>query len=78
MKIIVDREVSKVVEFMLDNLKGQHRQRVAHAVVVIADLLWAYDENGVRMLEKSFELEREKSMSSYRDFSCEEPLLKAK
>lgn len=42
MKIIVDKDVATVAEFMERNLIAPRLQEVAHAVARLADLLWAH------------------------------------
>jgi len=37
MKIVIDRDVSKVGRFMMDNVKPQHWLRVARALLTIGE-----------------------------------------
>jgi len=41
MKIFLDPDVDRVVEFMLHNVSGVKLQSVARAISQLADLLWA-------------------------------------
>ncbi len=68
MKILIDRDVSKVARFMLDNVKPQHWLRVARALVTIGELFWtetAFDQPV--NTPRSFWLDEEKSMATYSD-----------
>jgi hypothetical protein len=70
MKIVSDRDVSKVARFMMDNVKPQHWLRVARALVTIGEMFWterAFDEPVDA--PRSFWLDEEKSMTTYLDSS---------
>lgn len=70
MKIVIEHDVSKVARFMLDNVKPQHRLRVARALLTIGEMFWTeeYFDQPVNM-PRSFGLDEEKSMATYLDSS---------
>jgi hypothetical protein len=40
MKIVIDSDVSKVADFMLNNVRAAELNRVAHAIADLADFVW--------------------------------------
>ncbi len=41
MKIVLDSDVAKVADFMLNNVRALELQRVAHAIADLANFVWA-------------------------------------
>jgi hypothetical protein len=57
MKIIVDRDVAKVAEFMERNLIAPKLQEVAHGLAKLADLIWAHLAHDNKAQLKCFTVE---------------------
>jgi hypothetical protein len=60
MKIVVERNVAKVAEFMMRTVRADDLSRVAHALVQIADLFWQPEKTREELAayRQSFSLER--------------------
>jgi hypothetical protein len=57
MKIIVDRDVAKVAEFMERNMIAPKLQEVAHGLAKLVDLIWAHHAHDNKATLKCFKVE---------------------
>ena len=68
MKIVIETDVAQVAQFMMDNVKPQHYRRVAHALVMLAEMFWTEEHFNKPVNEVlSFHLDSERSMAIYLD-----------